>query len=90
MSCVSQLDFKNVFGIFTPAFFSLGVSRFYTCNTLSPVAVRAPLTVEQYEATIERSIPAEWHFSDHVPVGGIFQLSECKPSQDVLADVAIV
>ena len=63
---------------------------FYTCNTLSPVAVRAPLTVEQYEATIERSIPAEWHFSDHVPVGGIFQLSESKPSQDVLADVVIV
>lgn len=54
------------------------------------MAVRAPLTVEQYEATIERSIPAEWHFSDHVPVGGIFQLSECKPSQDVLADVVIV
>lgn len=76
--------------VFFLLLFSLGVSRFYTCNTLSPVAVRAPLTGEQYEATIERSIPAEWHFSDHVPVGGIFQLSECKPSQDVLADVVIV
>ena len=49
--------------------------RFYSCKTLSPVAVRAPFTPEQQEATIEGSIPAEWHFSDHVPLGGVFQLS---------------
>jgi len=55
---------------------------FYTCKTLSPVAVRAPFTPEQEEATLERSIPAEWHFSDHVPLGAVFQVSTSEDSQE--------
>eukprot|EP00435_Cladocopium_sp_Y103_P069901 s206_g34.t1 len=51
---------------------------FYTCKTLTPVAVRAPFTPEQEEATLERSIPAEWHFSDHVPLGAVFQVGKGK------------
>lgn len=64
--------------------------RFYTDKTLSPVAVRAPFTPEQEEATLERSIPAEWHFSDHVPIGGIFQLSGTQSQSHLKEAIPIV
>lgn len=47
---------------------------FYTSSTLRPVAVRRPFTEEQMAATEGQGIPSEWHFSDHVPIGGVFDL----------------
>ncbi|CAK9117246.1 unnamed protein product [Durusdinium trenchii] len=61
---------------------------FYTPRALRPVAIRAPFTPEQQQATIEHSIPAQWHFSDHVPLGGIFELTDL--AKDHPEDAAIV
>lgn len=54
---------------------------FFTHNTLQPTAVRTPFTEEQMRATTGVYIPAPWHFSDHVPVGGVFQFLASVPSR---------
>jgi mRNA deadenylase 3'-5' endonuclease subunit Ccr4 len=46
---------------------------FYSHCTLQPVAIREPFSAEQLDATSGVGIPSAWHFSDHVPVGGIFE-----------------
>lgn len=55
-------------------------ARFHSAS-LIPVAIRRPLTPEQQAATATQGIPAEWHFSDHVPVGGVFRFhgGPCEP-----------
>lgn len=45
---------------------------FYSHSALQPVAVREPFSQEQLEATAVNGIPCLWHFSDHVPIGGVF------------------
>jgi mRNA deadenylase 3'-5' endonuclease subunit Ccr4 len=45
---------------------------FYSHAALRPVAVREPITVEQAHAMRGIGIPSEWHISDHVPIGGVF------------------
>ncbi|CAJ1409429.1 unnamed protein product [Effrenium voratum] len=39
---------------------------------LVPRAIRAPFTAEQLAAAAKDAIPADWHFSDHVPLGATF------------------
>jgi hypothetical protein len=46
---------------------------FYSYGTLRPIAIREPFSAEQLEATASIGIPSPWHFSDHVPIGGIFE-----------------
>jgi len=55
---------------------------FYTHNTLRPAAVRRPFTDEQAKVTTGVGIPAAWHFSDHVPVGGVFRLVSAGDDSD--------
>jgi mRNA deadenylase 3'-5' endonuclease subunit Ccr4 len=49
---------------------------FYSHRALRPVAIRQPFSHEQSEATTGVGIPSKWHFSDHVPIGGIFEFSD--------------
>eukprot|EP00747_Dinoflagellata_sp_TGD_P024382 gnl/TRDRNA2_/TRDRNA2_130514_c0_seq1.p1 gnl/TRDRNA2_/TRDRNA2_130514_c0~~gnl/TRDRNA2_/TRDRNA2_130514_c0_seq1.p1 ORF type:complete len:386 (+),score=52.91 gnl/TRDRNA2_/TRDRNA2_130514_c0_seq1:84-1241(+) len=56
----------------TPTFCAID-HVFYSHGALRPVAVRLPFTAEQVRATEGIGIPSEWHFSDHVPIGGIFE-----------------
>lgn len=58
----SQVDFASV------------DFMFYSHGSLRPVAIREPFTLEQLEETRGGGIPSEWHFSDHVPIGGVFEL----------------
>eukprot|EP00930_Biecheleria_cincta_P037800 TRINITY_DN25979_c0_g1_i1.p1 TRINITY_DN25979_c0_g1~~TRINITY_DN25979_c0_g1_i1.p1 ORF type:complete len:405 (+),score=76.28 TRINITY_DN25979_c0_g1_i1:48-1217(+) len=44
---------------------------FYSRESLRPVAVREPFTPEQTNMTRSVGIPSAWHFSDHVPIGGV-------------------
>mmetsp|Transcript_112929 Transcript_112929/g.319506 ORF Transcript_112929/g.319506 Transcript_112929/m.319506 type:complete len:440 (-) Transcript_112929:26-1345(-) len=46
---------------------------FYSRGALRPVAVRRAFTEAQRRATEGVGIPAEWHPSDHVPIGGVFE-----------------
>lgn len=47
---------------------------FYSQDSLRPVAIREPFSADQYQAATNEGIPSTWHFSDHVPIGGIFEL----------------
>mmetsp|Transcript_29412 Transcript_29412/g.84172 ORF Transcript_29412/g.84172 Transcript_29412/m.84172 type:complete len:393 (-) Transcript_29412:137-1315(-) len=74
----------------TPSFAAVDF-MFYTHDTLRPAAVRLPFTEEQKTATEGCGIPSEWHGSDHVPIGGVFDLiaegtngSSSQPSPEVL------
>eukprot|EP00928_Gymnodinium_smaydae_P058803 TRINITY_DN41_c1_g1_i1.p1 TRINITY_DN41_c1_g1~~TRINITY_DN41_c1_g1_i1.p1 ORF type:complete len:369 (+),score=61.18 TRINITY_DN41_c1_g1_i1:96-1202(+) len=53
---------------------------FYSYRSMRPTAIRKPFTLEQAERTCSKTsrvgIPAAWHFSDHVPIGGIFEFSD--------------
>jgi len=60
---------------------------FYSHRTLLPVAVRQPFSTEQVEATLGIGIPSAWHFSDHVPVGGIFKFVD---ADSLVADASRV
>lgn len=46
---------------------------FYSRESLRPVAIREPFTPEQRHMTCGVGIPSAWHFSDHVPVGGVLE-----------------
>lgn len=49
---------------------------YYSHRALQPVAIREPFSPEQSKATEGIGIPSKWHFSDHVPIGGIFEFSD--------------
>mmetsp|Transcript_42742 Transcript_42742/g.76884 ORF Transcript_42742/g.76884 Transcript_42742/m.76884 type:complete len:178 (+) Transcript_42742:412-945(+) len=46
---------------------------FYSREFLRPVSVRQPFTPEQTNMTCGVGIPSAWHFSDHVPIGGVLE-----------------
>lgn len=46
---------------------------FYSRESLRPVSVRQPFTPEQTNMTCGVGIPSAWHFSDHVPIGGVLE-----------------
>jgi len=46
---------------------------FYSRESLRPVAVREPFTPQQTDMTSSVGIPSAWHFSDHVPIGGVLE-----------------
>jgi len=48
---------------------------FFSHASLQPVALRRPFTDAQLEAAASGGIPSQWHFSDHVPVGGVFKFA---------------
>jgi len=50
---------------------------FYSHGSLLPTAVRLPFTEEQLRATDGVGVPSAWHFSDHVPIGGVFRFVAC-------------
>jgi mRNA deadenylase 3'-5' endonuclease subunit Ccr4 len=59
---------------------------FYSQKSLRPLAMRESFTAEQTKMTCSNTsrvgIPAVWHFSDHVPIGGIFEFaSNCSSPQ---------
>lgn len=55
------------------ALFSAVDFVFYSHGCLRPVALREPFTAAQVAATTGKGIPSAWHFSDHVPIGGVFE-----------------
>jgi len=69
LPCVTQPTFG----------FALVDFLFYSHTSLRPMALREPFTVEQARLTCSDtsrvSIPATWHFSDHVPIGGVFEFA---------------
>jgi len=46
---------------------------FFSRGALRPSAVRRPFTEEQRREAAATGIPAAWHISDHVPIGGTFR-----------------
>ncbi|CAE7331119.1 CCR4 [Symbiodinium natans] len=55
---------------------------FYSHLSLRPTAVRLPLDEAQEEAARARAIPADWHISDHVPLGGVFAIRKAEEKTD--------
>lgn len=49
---------------------------YYSHRTMRPVGVRQPFSLEQLKATEGVGIPSAWHFSDHVPMGGVFEFRD--------------
>jgi len=56
----------------TPTF--AAIDFVFHSRNLRPTAARLPFTDAQLRATASAGIPSEWHFSDHVPLGGVFEL----------------
>lgn len=62
---------------------------FYSPRSLRPLSVRLPFTTEQLAAAAASGLPADWHCSDHVPVGAVFEFAGLEEA-DVLEGVTLV
>eukprot|EP01062_Namystynia_karyoxenos_P084455 TRINITY_DN9937_c0_g1_i1.p1 TRINITY_DN9937_c0_g1~~TRINITY_DN9937_c0_g1_i1.p1 ORF type:complete len:393 (+),score=121.47 TRINITY_DN9937_c0_g1_i1:91-1269(+) len=66
---------------------------FYSHRTLRPIARRRVLTPEQLRAVRAEHLPSEWHPSDHLPVGAVFELLQSpadEPDREARLRVAEV
>lgn len=67
-----------------PAAFAAVDFLFYTAATLRLAAVRRPFTEAQARATEGLGVPSQWHFSDHVPLGGSFALEAGSGAAEIV------
>merc|ERR1712232_405332 len=71
--CAPPCETQSTFGFATVDF------MFYSHRSMRPVAIRETFTTEQAKITCSDTssmgIPAVWHFSDHVPIGGVFEFA---------------